>query len=234
MELLSNFLEVFDREFDDFCLLSTQYRGWNFGALTTDPYERWLLRPPLLTHGGSWKMDVILGKTGYEYNLNPFFDVYDLTRSEADLLKFIHLYEEMNVNSLEKQLNRSRKAILSDWKNLLRQRIIFRFPIFSQMGLGSWIYFQITNLDQDCLRLVLQHFKFLPFCNIYFSDSKKGITLIGFVNIPLTWTHTFLYRFASLSYEFPKTEVRYYVGPDIIARWSMDISKTFDWKSYEQ
>ena len=207
------------------------YRNWNLGGLTPNREDRWKLRPPLLQPGGSWKRELIVGNIGQEYNLDPEYDYYQLTSSEAELLGLIHQYSTMDDKSLEKQLNRSRKSINSDWTNLLRNKIINRFPTFAHLGLGSWVFFLISNIPKADIRIILQHVKFFPFTNIFYNENK-GL-MVGVVSIPLDWTHTLLYRFASLYAEIPKVKVSYYIGPDIITRWSMNIKATFDWKRFD-
>ena len=211
--------------------LSKEYKGWNFGGLTTNPIERWKLKPPLLNPGGNWKQDLILGKTGCISNLDPFFDPYELSKEEARLLGYIQLYSTMDDASLEKQLHRSRKTIVADWKRLLQNEIIRKFPFFSNLGLGSRVYFVISNLSPPNVRLVNQHFKFFPYTHLFF-DEREGI-IIGSVKIPSRWTHTFLYQLSSLSEEFPESNTDYYIGPDKIFRWGINLNKTFHWKKFD-
>ncbi len=211
--------------------LSKEFKGWNFGGLTTDPVERWKLKPPLLNPGGNWNQDLILGKMGIESNLDPFFDPYELSKEEARLLGYIQLYSTMDDASLEKQLNRSRKTIVADWKKLLQNEIIRKFPIFSNLGLGSRVYFYISNLSPPNVRLVNQHFKFFPYTHVFF-DEREGM-IIGSVKIPSRWTHTFLYQLSSLSEEFPESNSDYYIGPEKIFRWGINLNKTFHWDKFK-
>ena len=222
--------EAFKISSSDCIFLLKQYSGWNFGGLTSDPKERWKLRPPLLKLGGNWSQDLILGKTGLISNLDPFFDPYELSKEEARLLGYIQLYSTMDDVSLEKQLTRSRKTIVADWKRLLQNEIIQKFPIFSNLGLESWIYFFISNLIPSHLRLVNQHFKFFPYTHVFFNE-LEGI-IIGRVNIPSKWTHTFLYQLSSLSEEFPESKTNYYIGPNLLGRWGINLKKTFHWKKF--
>ncbi|MHA1977813.1 MAG: hypothetical protein ACW98I_12970 [Candidatus Hodarchaeales archaeon] len=223
--------EIFGVPYEDFKILQRQYRGWNLGGLTMNPMERWNQKPPLLELGGTWQKDLILGKTGIESNLDPLFEIYNLSHTEAQLLGLIQLYSIMDDESLGNQLKRPKKAVVEDWKNLLRNRVIYRFPVFSNIGLGSWIFIYISSLAKSHLRLVLQHFKFFPYANLFINE-KEGI-VVGCVNIPYKWTHTFLHRIASISEEFPEAKASYYIGPDTLARWSNNIMKTFDWKRFE-
>ncbi|MCK4848944.1 MAG: hypothetical protein KAT16_07975 [Candidatus Heimdallarchaeota archaeon] len=222
--------EAFKISPPDCTFLLKQYRGWNFGGLTSDPKERWKLKPPLLELGGNWNQDLILGKIGLVSNLDPFFDPYELSKEEARLLGFIQLHSTMEDASLEKQLTRSRKTIVADWKKLLQNAVIQKFPIFSNLGLGSWVYFSISNLEPSHLRLIHQHFKFFPYSHIFFNE-LEGI-IVGCVNIPFQWTHTFLYQLSSLPEEFPESKTNYYIGPDLLARWGINLMKTFHWKKF--
>ncbi len=230
-EFIIKMNDIFNVPYSKAQVFQHQYRGWNLGGLTINTDERWSQKPPLLEFGGNWQKDLILGKTGIESNLDPHFEIYNLSKTEAQLLGFIQLYSIMDDKSLEDQLKRSRKAIVEDWNNLLRNRIIFRFPVFSNIGLGSWIFIYVSGLTHSHLRLVIQHFKFFPYINLYIND-KEG-TVVGCVNIPYKWTYTFLHRMAAISEEFPEVKASYYIGPDILARWSNNIMKTFDWKRYE-
>jgi hypothetical protein len=224
--------EAFKISSSDCKVLFKQYRGWNFGGLTNNPADRWKLRPPLLNPGGNWKQDLILGKTGSTSSLDPFFDPYELSKEDAKLLGYIQLYSTMDDASLEKQLNRSRKTIVADWKRLLQNEVIQRFPIFSNLGLGSWIYFFISNLSPSSLRLINQHFKFFPYTHVFFDEQEGGI--IGCVMIPSKWTHTFLYQLSSLAEEFPESKTNYYIGPEKLTRWGINLMKTFHWKKFNK
>jgi hypothetical protein len=228
--LMLEIKEAFNISYSDCKVLSKQYRGWNFGGLTNNKAGRWKLRPPLLNPGGNWKQDLILGKTGSISNLDPLFDPYELSKEDARLLGYIQLYSTMDDASLEKQLNRSRKTIVADWKRLLQNEIIQKFPIFSNLGLGSRIYFFISNLSSSNLRLVNQHFKFFPYTHVFF-DEHEGL-IIGCVNVPSKWTHTFLYQLSSLVEEFPNSITNYYIGPEKISRWGINLMKTFHWKKF--
>ncbi|PWI47739.1 hypothetical protein CEE45_10175 [Candidatus Heimdallarchaeota archaeon B3_Heim] len=230
-EIISSLESTFGISPGAFTIPTKQYRNWNLAGLTAKPEERWKLRPPLLRPGGSWKRELIVGNIGFEYNLDPDYDYYQVSRQEAELLGYIYQYSTMDYKALETQLKRSRKSINVDWTNLLRNKIINRFPTFSHIGLGSWVYFLIYDLPSDDVQRILQHFKFFPFSNVFYND-KKGL-MVGIVNIPLSWTHTLLYRFASLYTEVPGVKISYYIGPDVIVRWSMNIRKTFDWKRFD-
>jgi hypothetical protein len=212
--------------------LLTQYQGWNLSGLDTNPTERWKIKPPLLEVGGSWQKDLISGNTSYKSNLDPYFDAYSLSYEEARLLGVIHLHSTIEDKYLETQLNRSRSAILKDWNNLLRNRLIYRFPVFENIGLDCWIYFSISNLDEDHLRLVHQHFKFFPYSEIQTNESKGFI--IGHVNIPPTWVYIFLHRLSSIHREFPECTSTYYLGPERFAHWGLNIEETFNWDRYEK
>jgi hypothetical protein len=229
-QIIRNLRETFGIEYSDYQILEYQYQGWNLGGLAINPKDRWNLTPPLLEVGGTWKKDLILGKKGLEANLDPHFDIYNLTHTEAELLGYIQSLSTMDDSSLEIQLNRQKKAFLADWKKMLRKGLITRFPIFSNIGLGSWVFFFITNLRENHLRKVIQHFKFFPYANIFYSE-KAGI-VVGCVNLPSQWTHTFLHRLASISDEFPSVKTSHYIGPNIIGKWSINIMETFDWKRY--
>ncbi len=230
-EIISRFEESFEISSGAFTIATKQYRNWNLGGLTSKPEERWKLKPPLLQPGGSWLRELIVGNIGFEYNLDPEYDYFQITSDEAKLLGLINQYSTMNDKSLAKQLNRSRKNINSDWKHLLRNKIIHRFPTFSNIGLGSMVYFYISMIPKEYVYRLLQHFKFFPFTNIFYNDQKGLIS--GIVTIPFSWTHTLLYRFASLENEIPGAKASYYIGPDVLFRWSTNIQKTFDWKRFE-
>ncbi len=231
-EIISHLESSFQTSSGAFTIVTKQFRNWNLAGLTPKPEERWKLRPPLLQPGGSWLRDLIVGNIGFEYNLDPEYDYYQLSLQEAELLGYISQYSTMDDASLEKQLKRSRKSINVDWKNLLRNGIINRFPTFTNIGLGSWVYFFISNIPNKRFRSLLQHFKFFPFTNVFYNE-KKG-TMVGMVIIPLEWTNSLLYRFASMYSELLGVDMSYYIGPDILVRWSTNIQKTFDWKRFEK
>jgi hypothetical protein len=230
-EIISNLESSFKTSSGAFTIAAKQFRNWNLAGLTPKPEERWKLRPPLLQPGGSWLRDLIVGNIGFEYNLDPEYDYYQLSLQEAELLGYISQYSTMDDISLEKQLKRSRKSINVDWRNLLRNKIINRFPTFYNIGLGSWVYFYISKIPSNRFRSLLQHFKFFPFTNIFYNE-KKG-TMTGLVIIPLEWTSLLLYSFASMYSELPGVDISYYIGPDVLVRWSTNIQKTFDWKRFE-
>ena len=224
---LKKLLKITDSNITQLC---TQYRGWNLSGLDTNPSNRWKIKPPLLEIGGSWQKDLISGNTHFRSNLDPFFDVYNITYEEARLLGYIHLHSTMEDKHLESQLNRSRSAILRDWKNMLRSGLIYRFPIFSNIGLNCWIYFLIRNLRKNDLRLIHQHLKFFPYSMVEVNESKGFI--IGHVNIPSDWVYVFLHRLSSIKYDFPECTSTYYLGPEIFAHWGLNILETFNWDRY--
>ncbi|MFX1282743.1 MAG: hypothetical protein ACFFB5_03775 [Promethearchaeota archaeon] len=211
-------------------IIKKQNCGWNFSGLTQNPNERWKLLPPILREGGNWNTKLILGETGVEFNLDPFYDPFPLTYRQGKLLDLIHKLSTMEEEFLAKQLKISRAYVTLDVRKLLRNRIIFRFPIFSNLGLGSWIYFCIRSLDPTHgggVMSVLEHLKFFTYLNVYYNKSSR--ILIGQVNIPPFWTNRFIYSLTSLSSTYPNCLSSYYIGPDSYAPWSFDILGTFNW-----
>lgn len=228
----SNLMEFFKTE--DRTQMSFHYRGWNFGGFTKNPDKRWKLKPPLLEEGGSWSTQLILGETGVESNLNPHYDPYQLSYREGRLLGLVHKHSTMEEETLEKQLQISRSYISEDWKKLLRNGIIFRYPIFRNIGLGSWVYFCIRGLESSesgGIRNIVEHLKFFPYSEMYYNLEVGTVT--GSVNIPLSWSNSFIFRLTTLPEVYPECSYFYYIGPKVIDPWAFDILGTFDWHNYQ-
>ena len=233
IEAYSKILEFFDQR--EIIILKSQYRGWNFSGLTQNPNSRWELLPPILQDGGSWSRKLITAETGFNFNLDPYYDPFPLTYRQGQLLGIIHKLSTMEEEILAKQLNIGRAYITADAKTLLRNNIIFRFPIFSNIGLGSWVYFCIYGLSTKRtggLMNVLEHLKFFPYMNVFYNQNEGN--LVGRVNIPPSWTNRFIYSLLSLPRIYPDCLCDYYIGPESHAPWAFDILETFDWHNYPQ
>ncbi|MFX0181530.1 MAG: hypothetical protein ACFE95_00510 [Candidatus Hodarchaeota archaeon] len=219
---------------NDSVFLRNQHRGWNFGSLTQESSDRWKLRPPLMVDGESWNKKVIIGERGVNFNLDPCFDPYILSYREGQLLGLVHKHSIIIEEYLSKQLKVSRSYILEDLKNLMRNRLIFRFPQFRNIGLGSWIYFYIRGFDslQEELFNIIQHLKFFPYVNIMY-NLKSG-TLVSRMNLPPSWVSDFVYKLASLPDFYPDCSYFYYIGPKAYWPWGFDILNTFDWNNLQQ
>lgn len=213
--------------------LTAQYMGWNFSGLTRHPNERWELLPPILQDGGNWSKRIIAGETGVEFNLDPYYDPLPVTYRQARLLGIIHKLSTMEEDLLAEELKISRAYITADAKKLLKNRVIFRFPLFFNLGLGSWIYFHIHGLTTSRmggLMNIIEHLKFFPYVNVFY-NLNDGI-LAGRVNIPPSWTNRFIFRLTSLPQTYPKCSCFYYIGPETYVPWGFDILGTFDWDYY--
>ncbi|NHJ02649.1 MAG: hypothetical protein EAX86_10965 [Candidatus Heimdallarchaeota archaeon] len=216
--------------------LNKEYRGWNFATLTSYPSNRWNYRPPLIQPGGSWTKRVLSSNDGITFDLNPEFDPYELTYREARILAYISKYGTFSETDLSKQLKVTRSYITSDWKALLRRKIISRFPIFSNLGLDSWFYISIRNLTLNSILTmedIIQHLKFFPYCNLIYND-KKG-DLLGLICLPSKWVSSFIFQLCYLPKIVPGCAFNYYIGPDIHNPWGFDIEGTYNWelsKSY--
>ncbi|MHA2239518.1 MAG: hypothetical protein ACXAB2_14315, partial [Candidatus Hodarchaeales archaeon] len=68
--------------------LAEQQRGWNLEGLTRKRLDRWQLRPPALA-GRGLTSKIIPALTSVEYNLEAYFDSYQLNLLEARLLGII-------------------------------------------------------------------------------------------------------------------------------------------------
>ncbi|MFX0052250.1 MAG: hypothetical protein ACFFAJ_04065 [Candidatus Hodarchaeota archaeon] len=215
-------------------LLKTQYRGWNLAGLTQNPTDRWKLKPPLMEDAESWNKNLIVGETGVEFNLDPSFDNYVLSNRESHLLALVHKHSTMTEEYLSKQLKISRSYILEDWKNLLRNKLIFRFPIFRNIGLGSQIYFCLSGFEslQRELTNIIDHLRFFPYSNMMY-NLKSGI-LVGRMNLPPSWLNDFIYQLASLPDFYPNCSYFYYIGPKAYWPWGFDILNTFDQNSLDR
>ncbi|MFX0173624.1 MAG: hypothetical protein ACFE9L_17170 [Candidatus Hodarchaeota archaeon] len=213
--------------------LNTHYCGWNLAGLTKNPANRWKLRPPLMEDAESWEKNLIVGETGVEFNLDPSFDNYVLSQRESQLLALVHKHSTMAEEYLSKQLNISRSYILEDWKNLLRNKLIFRFPIFRNIGLKSWIYFSMSGFSSSQRELdnIINHLRFFPYSNIMY-NLKSGI-LVGRMNLPPSWLNDFIYQLASLPDFYPNCTYFYYIGPKAYWPWGFDILNTFDKNSLD-
>ncbi|MFX0123896.1 MAG: hypothetical protein ACFFAE_09680 [Candidatus Hodarchaeota archaeon] len=223
-------VEFFDKRVE--VTMKGQYHGWNFSGLTKNPKDRWRLFPPILQDGGNWSKQLIIGDVGFEFNLDPCYDPYPLTYRQGQLLGIIHKMSTMEEDFLAKQLNIGRAYITADVKELLRNHLISRFPIFSNLGLGSCIHFCVRGLpiESGGLMNFLEHLKFFPYVNVFF-DQNTG-TLIGLVNIPQSWTNRFIFSLTSLPKTFPDCSSTYYIGPDSYAPWAFDILGTFKWNNH--
>ncbi|MFW9905075.1 MAG: hypothetical protein ACFFFH_12125 [Candidatus Thorarchaeota archaeon] len=210
--------------------LKNQYCGWNLSGLSRKSKERWKLLPPLLQDGGNWSKHLIIGETGVHFNLDPYYDPFPLSHRQGKLLAIIHKLATMNEEYLAKQLNVGRAYVTVDAQVLLRNKIIFRFPIFFNLGFGSWVYFCICDLKSNQyggLLNVLEHLKFFPYVNVYYNLDEG--TLIGRTRIPPSWTDKFIFSLTSLPSTFPESSVSHYIGPEAYAPWGFDILGTFDW-----
>ncbi len=226
-----NLIEFFDSE--DKVQMHFFYRGWNFGGFTQNPDERWKLKPPLLEVGGNWNTQLIVGEIGIEFNLNPLYNSYPLSYREGRLLGLVHKHSAMAEENLVKQLQVSRSYIAEDWKKLLRNSIIFRYPVFSNIGLGSKVHFciRINSSKTGGIRNILEHLKFFPYVEMIY-NLEEGI-VVGKVKIPLSWTNDFIYRLSDLRDNYQEYSYYYYIGPDVYAPWAFDILGTFDWHNYQ-
>jgi hypothetical protein len=219
---------------DERVVIKNQHRGWNLAALTQNPRDRWKLQPPLLEDGEMWDKKIIVGESGVDFNLDPHFDNYNLSYRMGQLVALVHKHSVMAEEYLSKQLKVSRSYIIEYWKKLLRNRIIFRFPIFKNIGLGSWIYFCIRGLNssQKEMLKIIQHLKFFPYANIMY-NLKSGI-LVSRMNLPPSWISDFIYRLANLPDFYPECSYFYYIGPKAYWPWGFDILNTFDWNNLQQ
>ncbi|MFX1536366.1 MAG: hypothetical protein ACFFDI_19280 [Promethearchaeota archaeon] len=230
IESYKEILSFFDTKEE--AIMNGRYRGWNFSGLTRNPRDRWKLLPPILQDDGNWSKQLIIGDIGVKYNLDPYYDPYPLTYRQGQLLGIIHKLSTMEEDFLAKQLRIGRAYVTADVKELLRNRIICRFPIFSNLGLGSWIYFCVQNLPTGAggLMNVLEHLKFFPYVNVFY-NKNSGI-LVGRVNIPPSWTNKFIFSLTSLPKTFPECSSNYYIGPDSYTPWAFDILGTFNWDNH--
>ena len=214
-------------------LMTGQYHGWNFSGLVQNPKERWKLLPPLLQDGGNWSKRLIIGETGVEFNLDPYYDPFLLTYRQGRLLAIIHKLATMEEENLAKEIGVGRAYVSADAKELLRNRIIFRFPIFFHLGFGTWVYFCIREFNStksDGLLNILEHLKFFPYVNVFYNVDAG--TLIGRLRIPPSWTDRFIFSLTYLPSTFPEASVSHYMGPESYAPWGFDILGTFDWDNY--
>jgi len=225
---LMNFFDSEDR-----IQMNFLFCGWNFGGLTRKSEKRWILLPPLLEESGKWSTQLILGETGLEFNLDPLYDPYPLSYRQGRLLDLVHKHSTMTEDMLAKELQLSRTYITEDFKNLLRNHIILRYPIFSNLGLTSKVYFCIrglTTLNHGGLKNIIEHLKFFPYVKVFY-NLEEG-TLIGKVNIPALWINAFIFRLTSLPELYPKCSYYYYIGPEVYDPWAFDILGTFDWDNH--
>ncbi len=216
-------------------IMKDQYCGWNFSGLTQNPNKRWKLLPPILQDGGNWNKRVITGDLGIEFNLNPYYDPFPLSYRQGRLLGLIHKLSTMEEEFLANQLKIGRAYVTEDARTLLRNRVIFRFPIFFNLGFSSLVYFCIRGLTSNHsggLLNILEHLKFFPYVNV-FHNLDVG-TLIGRMRIPPSWTDRFIFSLSSLPSTFPESSVSYYIGPESYASWGFDILGTFDWDNYHK
>lgn len=230
IESYKQIIEFFDKNED--AVMDGHYRGWNFSGLTRKSSNRWKLLPPILQDDGKWNKQLIIGDIGVNYKLDPYYDPYPLTQRQGQLLGIIHKLSTMEEDYLAKQLGIGRAYVTAAVRELLRNRIICRFPVFANLGLGSRINFCICKLPTGTSGFVsvLEHLKFFPYINAFY-DQKTG-TLLGRVNIPQLWINKFIYSLTSLSRLFPGCESNYYIGPDCYAPWAFDILGTFNWDNY--
>ena len=186
----------------------------------------------MLEEGSNWSTQLILGEIGVKFNLDPHYDPFPLSPREERLLDLVQKHSTMTEETLAKQLQITRSFITEDMKKLLRNRIIFRYPIFANLGLGSRIYFCIrglTPLRAGGLKNILEHLKFFPYVEVFY-NLEEG-TLIGNVNIPLFWTNAFIFRLTTLPELYPGCSYYYYIGSDIYDPWAFDILGTFNWNN---
>ncbi|UCE13501.1 MAG: hypothetical protein JSV04_15130 [Candidatus Heimdallarchaeota archaeon] len=230
IEAYKTLIDYFDRKENG--VLKAQYCGWNLSGLTRDPSGRWNVLPPLLQEGENWSTRVIVGETGVEFNLDPYYDPFPITYRQGQLLGLIHKLSTMEEDLLAKQLKVGRGYITADVKELLKNRVILRFPLFFNLGLGSWIYFRIDELTTSRaggLMNVIEHLKFFPYVNVFYNLDDGNI--IGRVNIPPAWTTRFIFSLTSLPKIF-NCSLYYYIGPESHAPWAFDILGTFDWDQF--
>ena len=188
-----------------------------------------------MEEGGNWTKRLILGETGVKFNLDPQYDPYPLSAREGRLLDLVHKVSMMTENELAKELQISRSYITEDFKKLLRKHIIFRYPIFANIGLGSRVYLCIRGLTTSRaggLKNIIEHLMFFPYVEVFY-NLEEG-TLIGSVNIPLFWTNKFIFRLTNLPELYPGCSYYYYIGPEVYHPWASDILGTFDWDNHPQ
>jgi hypothetical protein len=210
--------------------MNNQIRQWNFAGLTKKRQKRWQLRPPILE--GQRLIDkVILVHSGIEYNLNTYLEPYTLQPLEARLLGIVHRMAAASEKILTEELKIGREYLAEVWKKLLKSKIIQRFPLFANIGLGGFVHFGIKGdegIHTEILNNIGKQIQFFPYSNIY-SNCDKGL-LIGSVNIPPHWVRTFLYRLAELPSMVTGLKYFYYIGPEAYEPWGLDFVKTYNWE----
>lgn len=213
--------------------LTNGYIGWNLHSFHHNSSKRWKVLPPILSTY-NWDDGVISEEKGFHYNLIPQSLAPHLTEVEREILAHFSKYGTRYDVNLAKKFGKTEKYIRRSWSRLLSEKLVHRFPLFSNIGLDAkpWItLFGRKNGDynkQNSLILrIVEHLKLLPFTFIFYklAESSKGDPplLAGLIYIPSFWMTEFNIKWNKLA-EFgflPEIEYSY----NRYIRWNIDITK---------
>ncbi|MFW9906517.1 MAG: hypothetical protein ACFFFH_19560 [Candidatus Thorarchaeota archaeon] len=224
-KVIDHLMEAFDAK-SSFSMKKL-YQGWNLEGLTQKPIERWEIRPPLLKNE-NWNTTVLKKDPLRELNLDPLHSPYVLTRREARLIMRIQEFDFPRTTLIRKKHKISKEYSEDDWKRLLRNRIVYRYPIFANLGLEATVYFSIQGVPTWKERgffNVLEHLKFFPFVDIFYNEDD-GV-MFGKIVIPSIWTGNFLFQLSVIPQLYPGSSSQYYIGPDVYEAQKFDVEATY-------
>lgn len=181
--------------------LFNSYIGWNLNSLTPSINERWEIKPPILSIS-SWNESIISENNGIEYDLKPQKYYHHLTPTEINILSHFEKYSTGRDRDLARSFGITEKTLKSAWKKIIRNKLLHRFIILSNIGLDirPWITIIGTKNSHKIMSNIVEHLKFFPFSYFFYNTSKNSIPLVsGLIYLPPSWVSDFFYKFTQLS-----------------------------------
>lgn len=213
--------------------IKNAYIGWNLTSLTPDIKKRWRILPPILA-AHDWSDEIISRNYGITYDLDPQTTHQTLSPIDIKILSWYVNKTTLQDTYLAKSLGVTPKYIRETMVRLLKQKLIHRFTIVSNIGLPlkPWISI-IGSPDYDhgsqFIDNIVEHLKFFPFSRLFYdyggnSDEARPL-IVGRIFLPPTWMTMFLEKLSQLlKFGFDAHTSYAY---DQIFKWNIDVAKTF-------
>ena len=216
--------------------LTKNYIGWNLNSLTSKTEERWQNLPPIFLCD-KWTDHQFSGKLGVEQNLISNKNTFKITTTQARMLDLIQNGTIMSKRYLSKKLNIGQKYIKQFFDEFFLKRLIKRFSILSNIGLGSKVWITLlgprSNSGIDLLNNIIKHLKFFPFTYLFYNDnnldSRGRIILTGLLCMPSSWYDDLYNVWFDLLEEGFVPKININQGN---VKWGIDLEQTYDFSAY--